>query len=284
MVTILDGRSFARERGQKLKEKIKLLWAQKIQPTLCVINIGDDPASKIYLRTKQKKAASLGIKQKVFQFAANSKQDEVLALIEKLNLGPQVNGIMVQLPVPEQINEEELLAHIDPNKDVDCLTPSNVGRLWSKADFVRPATPAGIMALLAHYQISLSGKNAVIIGRSNIVGKPLAALLLAQDATVILAHSQTRDLMRLTSQADILISAAGRAQLVTREMVKAGAVIIDVGMNRVQGHLVGDVDFAGVQDKCSYITPVPGGVGPLTVQFLMEQVVNLTQRQHGQGK
>ena len=207
-------------------------------------------------------------------------QEQVLALIDKLNADQSINGIMVQLPAPKQINADELLERIDPNKDVDGLTPANIGRLWLEDHFVEPATPAGIIALLQHYNIPLVGKDVVIIGRSNIVGQPLAALMLEQNATVTIAHAKTKNLAALTKKADIIVSATGQAFLVTAEMVKDGAVIIDVGMNHVNGKLVGDVDFDAVKKKASYITPVPGGVGPLTVQFLMEAVVKLTRRQN----
>lgn len=188
---------------------------------------------------------------------------------------------MVQMPTPEQINVDELLARIDPNKDVDSLTPANVGRLWLKDHFVEPATAEGIMALLKHYEIPLNGKNVVIIGRSNIVGKPLAALMLEKNATITIAHSKTQNLASLTKRADVIVSATGEPCLIKADMVKDGVIVVDVGINRVNGKLVGDVDFDAVKEKASYITPVPGGVGPLTVQFLMEAVVNLTRRQNG---
>lgn len=188
---------------------------------------------------------------------------------------------MVQLPAPEQINVNHLMEAIDPNKDVDGLTPSNMGRLWQGDHFVEPATADGIMALLDHYSIDIAGKNVVIIGRSNIVGKPLAALMLEKDATVSILHISTKNLKEYTKLADIVVSAAGQANLVTADMIKKGAVIIDVGINHVNGHLVGDVDFDAVKEKASWITPVPGGVGPLTVEFLMEQVIKLTRRANG---
>lgn len=188
---------------------------------------------------------------------------------------------MVQLPVPDQIDVDKVIERIDPEKDVDGLTPANIGRLWMGKHFVEPATAAGIIALLDHYQIDLNGKNAVIVGRSNIVGKPLAALMLERNASVSILHSHTRDLGELTRRADILVSAVGKPHMIKAEMVKEGAVVIDVGINRVDGQLMGDVDFDQVKDKASWITPVPGGVGPLTVEFLMEEVIKLTRRQHG---
>ena len=280
MGKILDGKAVANSLAQDLKEKVKKLKEDGITPHFCVINIGDNPASKIYVRMKKRRAEKIGIVQDVYQLSANTSQEEALKLIDRLNADPEVNGVMVQLPAPAQIDEDELLERIAPNKDVDGLTPANIGRLWMEDHFVEPATAEGIIALLKHYQISLTGKNVVIIGRSNIVGKPLAALMLEQDATVTIAHSKTENLAELTKHADIVVSATGQAFLVKAEMVKKGAVVIDVGINHVNGKLVGDVDFANVKEKASYITPVPGGVGPLTVQFLMEAVVKLTRRQN----
>ena len=281
MGKILDGKALANLLGENLKEKVKNLKAEGITPHFCVINIGDDTASKIYVRSKKRKAEKLGIIQDIYQMPADTKQQEVLDLIYKLNTDPEINGLMVQMPTPEQINADELLARIDPNKDVDSLTPANVGRLWLKDHFVEPATAEGIMALLKHYEIPLNGKNVVIIGRSNIVGKPLAALMLEKNATITIAHSKTQNLASLTNRADVIVSATGEPCLIKADMVKDGVIVVDVGINRVNGKLVGDVDFDAVKEKASYITPVPGGVGPLTVQFLMEAVVNLTRRQNG---
>ena len=281
MGKILDGKALANLLGENLKEKVKNLKVEGITPHFCVINIGDDTASKIYVRSKKRKAEKLGIIQDIYQMPADTKQQEVLDLIDKLNTDPEINGLMVQMPTPEQINADELLARIDPNKDVDSLTPANVGRLWLKDHFVEPATAEGIMALLKHYEIPLNGKNVVIIGRSNIVGKPLAALMLEKNATITIAHSKTQNLASLTKRADVIVSATGEPCLIKADMVKDGVIVVDVGINRVNGKLVGDVDFDAVKEKASYITPVPGGVGPLTVQFLMEAVVNLARRQNG---
>ncbi len=280
MEKILDGKAFANLLGQNLKEKVKKLKDEGITPHFCVINIGDDPASKIYVRTKKRRAEKMGIIQDIYQMSADTKQEEAIALIDKLNADPAINGLMVQLPAPKQIDTDALLERIDPNKDVDGLTPANIGHLWMGNHFVEPATAEGIIALLKHYEIPLEGKNVVIIGRSNIVGKPLAALMLEQNATVTIAHSRTKNLGEITKKADVLVSATGQAFLVKADMVKDGAVVVDVGMNHVGGKLVGDVDFDNVKEKASYITPVPGGVGPLTVQFLMEAVVKLTRRQN----
>ncbi|NRO30539.1 Bifunctional protein FolD protein [Lactobacillus helveticus] len=280
MGKVLDGKTFANLLGQNLKEKVKKLKDEGITPHFCVINIGDDPASKIYVRTKKRRAEKMGIIQDIYQMSADTKQEEAIALIDKLNADPAINGLIVQLPAPKQIDTDALLERIDPNKDADGLTPANIGHLWMDNHFVEPATAEGIIALLKHYEIPLEGKNVVIIGRSNIVGKPLAALMLEQNATVTIAHSRTKNLGEITKKADVLVSATGQAFLVKADMVKDGAVVVDVGMNHVDGKLVGDVDFDNVKEKASYITPVPGGVGPLTVQFLMEAVVKLTRRQN----
>ena len=237
--------------------------------------------ARFMFEQKKRRAEKMGIIQDIYQMPADTKQEEVLALIDKLNADPEINGLMVQLPAPEQIDADALLKRIDPNKDVDALTPANIGQLWMENHFVEPATAEGIIALLKHYQITLAGKRVVVIGRSNIVGKPVAALMLEENATVTVCHLYTKNLAEITRQADIVVSATGQAFLVTADMVKDGAVVVDVGMNHVNGKLVGDVDFDNVKEKASYITPVPGGVGPLTVQFLMEAVVKLTRRQNG---
>jgi methylenetetrahydrofolate dehydrogenase (NADP+) / methenyltetrahydrofolate cyclohydrolase len=280
MGQILDGKALANMRSIKLKEKVAILKQNGINPLFCVINIGNDLSSKIYLRSKKKRATEIGIKQNIYQLSENVTQENLLALIDQLNLDDRVNGIMIQLPVPDQIDLNEALEKISPSKDVDCLTPANIGRLWRGDHFVEPATAHGILALLNYYQIKLRGKNVVIIGRSSIVGKPLAALMLEQDATVSILHQKTKNLEQYTKRADILVSAAGQANLVTAEMVKKGAVVIDVGINQVNGKTVGDVDFNKVASKTSFITPVPGGIGPLTVESLMEQVVRLTRREN----
>lgn len=281
MGKILDGKALAQHLGRNLAEETNSLKSHGINPKFCVINIGEDPASKVYVRSKRKKAEKIGIKQVVYQLSEDESEEDVLRLIDRLNADSEVAGLMVQLPVPDQIDVDKVIERIDPEKDVDGLTPANIGRLWMGKHFVEPATAAGIIALLDHYQIDLNGKNAVIVGRSNIVGKPLAALMLERNASVSILHSHTRDLGELTRRADILVSAVGKPHMIKAEMVKEGAVVIDVGINRVDGQLMGDVDFDRVKDKASWITPVPGGVGPLTVEFLMEEVIKLTRRQHG---
>ena len=281
MGQLLDGKQLANIRAEVLQKQVLTLKKAGIQPQFCVINIGNDPSSKIYLKTKKRRADQIGIKQKLFQLPSTVTQKNLLELIDRLNNEKDVNGIMIQLPVPKQIILNEALAAIDPNKDIDCLTPANVGRLWQGDHFVEPATAHGILALLDHYHISLKGKNAVIIGRSSIVGKPLAALMLERDATVSILHLKTKNLTEYTKKADILVSATGEHNLVTADMIKKNAVIIDVGISRFNGKTVGDVDFEQVAPIASFITPVPGGIGPLTVESLMEQVVQLTRRNNG---
>ena len=281
MGQLLDGKQLANIRADVLQKQVLNLKKAGIQPQFCVINIGNDPSSKIYLKTKKRRADQIGIKQKLFQLPSNVTQKNLLELIDRLNNEKHVNGIMIQLPVPKQIILNEALAAIDPDKDVDCLTPANVGRLWQGDHFVEPATAHGILALLDYYHINLKGKNAVIIGRSSIVGKPLAALLLEKDATVSILHLKTKNLTEYTKKADILVSATGEHNLVTADMIKKNAVIIDVGISRFNGKTVGDVDFEHVAPIASFITPVPGGIGPLTVESLMEQVVQLTRRNNG---
>ena len=281
MGQLLDGKQLANIRADVLQKQVLNLKKAGIQPQFCVINIGNDPSSKIYLKTKKRRADQIGIKQKLFQLPSTVTQKNLLELIDRLNNEKDVNGIMIQLPVPKQIILNEALAAIDPDKDVDCLTPANVGRLWQGDHFVEPATAHGILALLDYYHINLKGKNAVIIGRSSIVGKPLAALLLEKDATVSILHLKTKNLTEYTKKADILVSATGEHNLVTADMIKKNAVIIDVGISRFNGKTVGDVDFEHVAPIASFITPVPGGIGPLTVESLMEQVIQLTRRNNG---
>lgn len=281
MGELLDGKALADLRAAKLKDKITNLKQKGVIPLFCVINIGNDASNKIYVRTKRKRAEEIGIKQKLFQLPADEKQTNLLTLIDRLNQDESVHGIMVQLPVPKQINLYKVLEHINPEKDVDCLTSSNVGRIWRGDHFVEPATAHGVLTLLDYYHINLRGKNVVIIGRSSIVGKPLAALMLERDATVSILHLKTKNLSEYTKRADVLVSAAGQAGLITSEMVKDNAVVVDVGINRQNGKIVGDVNFAEVEPKTSFITPVPGGIGPLTVESLMEQVVKLARRQNG---
>ncbi len=281
MKKLLEGKTPANKITENLTKEIKNLKNDGINPTLCVIEVGDDPASKIYLRVKRNLAKKVGINEVGLHFPADTSQAELLGKIKELNQDPNINGIMVQLPVPPQIDPRAIFETIAPEKDADGFSPLNLGRLWEGQSDIIPATVRSILTLIDYYGIEMAGKNTVIIGRSVIVGKPLAAVLLGRDATVTIAHSKTKDLATLTKNADVIISDVGKAHLVTENMVKDGAVIIDVGMNRENGKLMGDVDFDTVASKADAITPVPGGVGPLTVASLMKQAVILTRKQHG---
>lgn len=280
MKKLLEGKTPANKITENLTKEIKNLKNDGINPTLCVIEVGDDPASKIYLRVKRNLAKKVGINEVGLHFSADTSQAELLGKIKELNQDPNINGIMVQLPVPPQIDPRAIFETIAPEKDADGFSPLNLGRLWEGQSDIIPATVRSILTLIDYYGIEMAGKNTVIIGRSVIVGKPLAAVLLGRDATVTIAHSKTKDLATLTKNADVIISDVGKAHLVTENMVKDGAVIIDVGMNRENGKLMGDVDFDTVAPKADAITPVPGGVGPLTVASLMKQAVILTRKQH----
>ena len=245
-----------------------------IEPCLAVILVGNDPASRVYVNNKKKACAFCGIRSLEYALPEETTQEALLDLIDKLNRDPAVNGILCQLPVPGQISEKEVIAKIDPKKDVDCFHNENVGRLWTGSYRILPCTPAGVMALLDHYHIDPAGKHCVIVGRSNIVGKPMAALMLARNATVTVCHSHTADLKQQCLQADILVAAVGKAKFITADMVKDGAVVLDVGINRSDdGKLCGDVDFEKVKDKASWITPVPGGCGPMTIAVLMQNTL-----------
>lgn len=265
---ILDGKSIAGQIRQELKDKISKL---KQHPVLAIVLAGDNPASSIYVRNKQKAAAEMGIKTELYIFDNSVKQTELEQLIEKLNQDKNVNGIMVQLPLPEQINSRELLKEIDPLKDVDGFHPKNIGLLQNQdSSAVIAATPKGILRLLEQANIDLCGKHALVIGRSQIVGKPAAMLLLNKDCTVTIAHSKTKNLKSLVEQADIVVAACGCPKLVKGDWIKENAIIIDVGINRVDGKLCGDVEFETAVRKASVITPVPGGVGPMTIAMLLE--------------
>lgn len=281
MTVILDGKAFAKKHSQALKSTIADLKRQGIEPAFCVINIGQDPASKVYVHVKARRAIALGLKQQIIQLPADITTTAVVAKIQELNADQAVHGIMVQLPLPAGLDTNQILESINPEKDIDCLTATNIGRLWQGNHFIEPATAAGVMALLQDYQVPLAGKNCVILGRSKIVGKPLAALMLEANATVTVVHSHSCNLTAQAQAADILVCAVGKANFVTPEMVKPGAVVVDVGINRWHGELIGDVDYEAVYPKAKMITPVPGGIGPVTVEFLMAGVVKLTRRRYG---
>lgn len=281
MTMILDGKQTANSLMADLKTEVAAMKTRGITPGLAVVLVGDDPASAIYVRNKQRRAQELGITSVLRRLPSSATQAEVLAVVEALNHDDTIDGILVQLPLPEQVDPDAVIAAIAPSKDVDGFHANNVGRLWENNPGVVASTPYGIMALLKHYGITVAGKRAVIIGRSNIVGRPMAALLLNADATVTMTHSKTPDLFAVTREADLLVVAIGRAQFVTAEAVKPGAVVIDVGMDRnAAGKLVGDVDFDSVAKVASAITPVPGGVGPMTIAALMIQTVELAERHH----
>lgn len=272
-MTVIDGKALAAKMQAALAEKTAQLKAEKgLIPGLVVILVGENPASQVYVRNKERSALAAGFKSEVVRVPDTISEKELLALIERYNQDSEWHGILVQLPLPVHISEEKVLLAIDPDKDVDGFHPTNMGKFWSGHPVMIPSTPAGIMEMFKEYQIELEGKTAVVIGRSNIVGKPMAQLLLDANATVTIAHSRTKNLPELARQADILVVAIGRGHFVTKEFVKLGAVVIDVGMNRdANGKLIGDVQYDEVAEVASYITPVPGGVGPMTITMLMEQ-------------
>ena len=272
-MTVIDGKALAVKMQAALAEKTAQLKAEKgLIPGLVVILVGENPASQVYVRNKERSALAAGFKSEVVRVPDTISEKELLALIERYNQDSEWHGILVQLPLPVHISEEKVLLAIDPDKDVDGFHPTNMGKFWSGHPVMIPSTPAGIMEMFKEYQIELEGKTAVVIGRSNIVGKPMAQLLLDANATVTIAHSRTKNLPELARQADILVVAIGRGHFVTKEFVKPGAVVIDVGMNRdANGKLIGDVQYDEVAEVASYITPVPGGVGPMTITMLMEQ-------------
>lgn len=267
---LLDGKSLSDKIKEDLTRKIK---SYLVKPCLAVIQIGDDEASNIYIRSKEKACNKVGINFIHTKFDENVSEQEVINKIIELNNDDYVNGILLQLPIPDKFNQYKLLNLINKNKDVDGLTDINSGLLFKGNNNLVPCTPLGIIKLLQEYNIEISGKHAVIVGKSNLVGKPLAMLLLQNGATVTICHSKTVNLKEYTKQADILISAVGKKDLITKDMVKQNATVVDVGINRVDGKIYGDVDFENVKDIVSYITPVPGGVGPMTVAMLLANVV-----------
>lgn len=284
-MNLIDGKALAAKMQAELKVKVDKLKEADNVPGLAVILVGEDPASQIYVRNKARQATAIGLNSSVVRLPETVSEQELLDLIEQYNQSEQWHGILVQLPLPEHISEEKVLLAIDPEKDVDGFHPMNMGRLWSGNPLMIPSTPAGIMEMFREYNVELSGKRAVVIGRSNIVGKPMAQLLMMADATVTIAHSKTENLRELTKEADVLVVAIGRDRMIKAEDVKKGAVVIDVGMNRDEdGKLHGDVDFDEVKDVASLITPVPGGVGPMTITMLMEQTVRAASRKMNENK
>jgi len=280
---IIDGKLVAKVKREQIKQEVERLKALNYPNTigLAVILVGDDPASQVYVRNKIKACDEVGIKSFLCKLPAESTFDEVAGTIRYLNENPDVSGMILQLPLPKHLDENSLLDLIDPEKDVDGCHYVQKGRLWTGRDSLVACTPYGVMKLLEYYDISLQGKNAVVIGRSNLVGKPLAQLLLDANCTVTICHSKTQNLAEITSRADIVCVAIGKAKFLTSDMVKNGAVVIDVGMDRDEnGKLCGDVDFDSVAPKCSFITPVPGGVGPMTVTMLLANTVKAYKAQN----
>ncbi len=279
MSTIIDGKKVANDIFIKLKETIE---NEPKKPGLAVILANSDSASKIYVNNKEKRSAQLGIKSSVYRFDKSITQEQLIKLIHELNNTPSINAILVQLPLYKHLNAQEILELIDPKKDVDGFHPINMGRLCANLPaYATPCTPKGIIKLLKEYNIDMVGKNAVVIGRSNIVGKPTALLLSNENATVTIAHSKTKDLKKITKNADIIVSATGCPKLIKADMVKKGAVVIDVGITKqLDKSLVGDVDFEKVKNVAGYITPVPGGVGPMTIACLMENTYRLFKLQN----
>lgn len=280
MATRIDGKKLAADMQAQIATEVAELAKEGIRPGLVVILVGENPASQVYVRNKERSAEKIGLLSKVDRLPATTSEEDLLAIIASYNQDDRFHGILVQLPLPEHIDEEKVLLAIDAKKDVDGFHPMNLGNLLAGTADMIPCTPYGIMKMFEAYNIDLEGKEAVVIGRSNIVGKPMSLLLLEKNATVTITHSRTKDLASVAKKADILVVAIGRGEFVTKEFVKEGAVVIDVGMNRnAEGNLVGDVKFDEVEPLASYITPVPGGVGPMTITMLMQQTLEAAKKQ-----
>lgn len=282
MAKLIDGKVISAAVKTEVKKETEELKKQGITPGLAVIIVGEDPASKVYVANKEKACEQMGFASFKYALPEETTEEELLALVKKLNEDPSVNGILCQLPLPKHLNEELIINTIIPEKDVDAFHPQNVGKIMiGNYDFL-PCTPAGVMEMLKYENIDVNGKECVVIGRSNIVGKPMSMLLLHKNGTVTVCHSRTKDLKDVCRRADILVAAVGRANFVTADMVKEGAVVIDVGINRLEnGKLCGDVNFAEVEPKASHITPVPGGVGPMTIATLMKNTLTAAKKQNG---
>lgn len=280
-MNIIDGKAVALNVKNQVKLECEALKEKGITPGLAVIIVGDDPASQVYVRNKEKACEECGFHSVKYALDANTTQQELNALIDELNNDDSINGILCQLPLPSHLDDKEVINRIDPIKDVDAFHPVNVGAIMIGDYNFLPCTPAGVMELIHSTGVELEGKKAVVMGRSNIVGKPMAMLLLHENATVEITHSKTKNLSEITSEADILVAAVGKAKFLKADMVKQGAVVIDVGMDRDEnGKLCGDVDFEAVKEKCSYITPVPGGVGPMTIAMLMKNTLTAAKIQN----
>ena len=281
-MTRIDGKAIAKKMQAQVAEEVAALLEQGIHPGLAVVIVGEDPASQVYVRNKERACAKCGVYSEKYALPHDTTEAELLALIEQLNGNRDIHGILCQLPLPKHISEEKIIKAIDPDKDVDAFHPVNVGRIMTGEIRFAPCTPAGVMTLLKEYGIDPKGKRCVVIGRSNIVGKPMSMLLLHAHGTVTICHSRTADLPGLCREADILVAAIGKPRFVTADFVKEGAVVIDVGVNRLEdGTLCGDVDFDAVAETCSYITPVPGGVGVMTITTLMQNTVLAARLQAG---
>ncbi len=278
-MTLIDGKKVAEKCKKNIEERIKKL---NKMPGFAVIRIGEDEASKIYVRLKHKMSEELGINFTEYHLDENVTQEELISLIKKLNADDEVDGILLQSPIPYHLNILEAFQTIAPEKDVDGFSPINVGKLVQRQECFAACTPTGVMTMLKEYNIPIEGKHAVVIGRSNIVGRPMAELLLNANATVTICHSKTQNLADIVKTADILVVAIGKPKFITADMIKDGAVVVDVGINRIPDSkkIVGDVDFENVKEKCSYITPVPGGVGPMTIMTLMDNVVTACERRN----
>lgn len=278
MAVIIDGKALSLKLKNQMKEKVEVLKTTGINPCLAVIIVGENPASKVYVNNKKKSCAELGIESLEYALPEETTEEELLKIIDELNNNENVDGILCQLPLPSHICEKNVINSISPEKDVDAFHPENVGHIMIGDYTFLPCTPAGVMEMLKEYEIDVAGKNCVVVGRSNIVGKPMTMLLLKENATVTVCHSRTKDLASFTRQADILVSAVGKPGLITEDMVKENAVVIDVAINRLEnGKLCGDVDFENVKEKASFITPVPGGVGPMTIAVLMKNTVTAAE-------
>ena len=282
MAVIISGKEVSAKVRAEVRSECEKLKAQGIYPGLAVIIVGDDPASRVYVNNKKKACAEVGFVSEEYALPAETTQEELLALIEELNNKKEINGILCQLPLPKHLDEKAVINAISPIKDVDAFHPSNVGRIMIGDYHFLPCTPAGVMELIHSAGIEVSGKNCVVVGRSNIVGKPMAMLLLHENGTVTVCHTKTRNTAEICRNADIIIASVGRPKFLTADMVKEGAAVIDVGINRDEnGRLCGDVDYAAVEPKASYITPVPGGVGPMTIAMLMKNTLMAAKIQNG---
>lgn len=282
MAKIIDGKAVSQSVKDEVRQEVETLKSKGVSVGLAVIIVGNNPASRTYVNNKKKACENTGIVSEEYALPENTSMEELLALIKELNGKKEINGILCQLPLPEHLDEKVIIENIDPSKDVDAFHAVNTGHIMIGDYSFLPCTPAGIMEMLKYYNIEIGGKECVVIGRSNIVGKPMAMLLLQKNGTVTICHSRTKNLKEVTSRADILVAAVGKPYFVTADMVKEGAVVIDVGMDRnSEGKLCGDVDFDAVEKKASYITPVPGGVGPMTIATLLKNTVTAAKIQNG---